>query len=195
MPNNIFSARRVTILIGLALTLILPLVPLLPGGRELLSVPGLDPLIGREPFWWTLATIVLLYVLVIERKPLTSIGLRKINWKTIVFGVVTAAVILGCVGSMIYFGFPLLHLKQNAGALQKMLSLPYWCRFIIVLRAAVVEEILFRGYGIERLQELTGNRFVAGALTLAAFTMAHLSYWGWTQLLIAGAAGLFLTIL
>jgi|KBSMisStaDraftv2_1062788.scaffolds.fasta_scaffold316459_3 membrane protease YdiL (CAAX protease family) len=46
-------------------------------------------------------------------------------------------------------------------------------------RAAVAEEFLFRGYGLERLQELTGSKWIAGLLTLAIFTYGHLSYWVW----------------
>ena len=76
-----------------------------------------------------------------------------------------------------------------------MAALPYGLRFMIVLRAGVVEEILFRGYGIERLRELTGNKFLAGAITLALFSLAHLSHWGLAQIVVAGAAGLVLTIL
>jgi len=195
MQTNVSNARRITILIGLALTLIIPLVPLVPGGRDLMHIPGSDPLMGREPFWWGLFAIVLLYILVVERKSLASIGLHRPNWKTFSVGVGAAAVIGGFVGLVVTFGFPLLHLHQNADAIKKLTDMPYWFRFAIVVRAAVMEETLFRGYGIERLQELTGSRFIAGALTLAAFTIAHLSYWGWAQVLIAASAGLVLTLL
>jgi membrane protease YdiL (CAAX protease family) len=44
-----------------------------------------------------------------------------------------------------------------------MLDTPYWYRVAVVTRAAFVEELLVRGYGIERLQELTGSKVIAGA--------------------------------
>ena len=52
-----------------------------------------------------------------------------------------------------------------------------------------------RGYGIERLQELTGSKAIAGAVTLFFFTIGHMSYGSVAQLVVAGAAGLVLTIL
>ncbi len=195
MSSKVSGVRRGAILIGLALTLVVPLVPLLPGGKDLMRIPGFDSLIGREPFWWALFAVVLLYVLAVERRPLASIGLHKPNWKTFAIGAGASGAIAVFSGVVVYYGLPLLHLHENADALKKLMAVPYWFRFAIVLRAAVVEETLFRGYGIERLRELTGSRFVAGALTLAAFTIAHLSYWGWTQVLIAGSAGLVLTVL
>ena len=44
-------------------------------------------------------------------------------------------------------------------------------------RQAITEEILFRGYPIERLQELTGNVWVAAAMPLLVFVLAHLGGW------------------
>ncbi len=167
MSSKVSGVRRGAILIGLALTLVVPLVPLLPGGKDLMRIPGFDSLIGREPFWWALFAVVLLYVLAVERRPLASIGLHKPNWKTFAIGAGASGAIAVFSGVVVYYGLPLLHLHENADALKKLMAVPYWFRFAIVLRAAVVEETLFRGYGIERLRELTGSRFVAGALTLA----------------------------
>jgi membrane protease YdiL (CAAX protease family) len=184
--------RRVVILIGLALALVVPLLP----GRQLVEhIPGLSPLLGREVFAWGLTAIVLLYVLVIEHRPLSSIGLRGPTWKTFAFGIGTGVFTLVVIGGVMQFLLVLLHLTRNASALQTIVNTPYWYRVLLVTRAAVTEEILFRGYGIERIEELTGNKYLAGLITLAIFTFAHLSHWGWTQLIIAGGAGLVLTIL
>jgi len=195
MPDTVSTARRVVILFGLSLALLVPLIPLIPGGRELTVIPGLDPMLGREAFFWALGAVVVLYVLIVERRPLSSIGWNRISWKTFALGAAGAGGVLLFAGAVITFGLPLMHLQQNVGALGKMAALPYGLRFAIVLRAGIVEEILFRGYGIERLRELTGNKYLAGAITLALFSLAHLSHWGLAQIVVAGAAGLVLTIL
>jgi membrane protease YdiL (CAAX protease family) len=196
MLNEISSARRITILIGLALALVLPLVLPYLGLQEYAEhTLELGPLIGREVIWWGLVAVLLLYILIVERRTLASIGLHKPDWKTFAFGVGGAVVMLVGVAALINIALPLLHLQRNADALQKIMDTPYWYRVVLVFRAAIAEEILFRGYGIERIQELTGSRFIAGAVTLAAFTLGHLSYWGWAQVLIAGSAGLVLTVL
>ena len=66
-------------------------------------------------------------------------------------------------------------------------------------RAAVSEEILFRGYPIPRIEELTGRTSLSTALAAAvswiAFTIAHLGSWGWAQLIVAGYGGAILTAL
>jgi membrane protease YdiL (CAAX protease family) len=72
---------------------------------------------------------------------------------------------------------------------------PFWYRFILVTRAAVAEETLFRGYPIERLEELTGSRLIAAVISWAAFTIVHLAAWGWPQLIVAGFGGVILTVL
>ena len=45
---------------------------------------------------------------------------------------------------------------------------------------------------IERLTELTRFRWVAALVSLAAFTLAHLSGWGVAHLIIAGFGGIVL---
>jgi len=46
---------------------------------------------------------------------------------------------------------------------------------------------------IERLTEIVRSRWGVAAISLAAFTLAHLGYWGWAHLMIAGFAGIVLT--
>jgi membrane protease YdiL (CAAX protease family) len=133
--------------------------------------------------------------MIVERRPLSSIGWNKISWRTFAIGAAGAVAVMAFAGAVVVFGLPLLHLQQNGEALKQMAALPYGLRFAIVLRAGIVEEILFRGYGIERLRELIGNKYVAGAITLAVFSLAHLSHWGLAQIVVAAAAGFVLTVL
>jgi membrane protease YdiL (CAAX protease family) len=41
-----------------------------------------------------------------------------------------------------------------------------------------MEELLYRGYAIERLSMLTGTRWLAAAISIAAFGLAHIPAWG-----------------
>ena len=192
MPQEKSATSRIVILIGLVLALVVPLFGL---SRSAEHLPGIPPLLGREGFWWALIALVLLYALIVERKPLSSIGLRRPTWKTFAFGIGTAVFTLLAVGLTIQFIFSALHLTQNQEALKQIAGLPLWYKVLLVTRAAVGEELLFRGYGIERIEELTGSKLLAGLVTLVLFTFGHLSYWGAAQLIVAGLAGLVLTIL
>ena len=66
---------------------------------------------------------------------------------------------------------------------------------LLVSRAAFVEETAFRGYGFERITELTGSKWLAALVTLVLFTMAHYAGGGWAQVIIAAWGGLVLTVL
>lgn len=186
------TTRRATTYIGLLFTLAITFLPL---GTWGLAHSGLGPPWGREVFFWALTIALLAYVLLVERRPLSSIGFRRPGVWDIVWGVVTGGVIVVGLGAIFGLLFPLLHLKMNTGTMNTLLHTPIWYRVALVTRAAVTEEILYRGYPMERLRELTGTRWIGAVLTLAAFTYAHLSGWGPAHLLIAGSAGLFLTLL
>jgi len=77
----------------------------------------------------------------------------------------------------------------------RIAAAPFWYRFILVSRAAVVEEILFRGYAIERLQELTGSILSAAVISWLAFTAMHINSWGVVFLIYPGFHGVILTLL
>ena len=178
--------------IGLVFALVLPSLGL---PLYLARIPGMPPLVAQEGFWWALLAIVLFFVLAVERRGLKSIGWRRPDWRTLAFGVGGAAAAMAGGALMIVLVLPRLGLHQDAGALQRMLANPFWLRVAIVTRAAIFEEVSIRGYGIERVQELTGSKWIAGAVTLAVFSFAHLSHWGVAQVLVAGAVGLPLTVL
>jgi membrane protease YdiL (CAAX protease family) len=185
-------SRRIVVLIGLTIALI---VPVLGPTRFLPTVSGYDPLYVREWLWWALLVLVLLYVLIVERRPLSSVGFKPPTWKTFVFGAAAGVLASLGVGLILAFVFPILHLKMNMAMLGKLLETPLWFRVLLVTRAAFMEETLFRGYGFERLNEYAASRWAAAIVTWAAFTFAHLTGWGWPELVVAGWGGLVLTAL
>jgi membrane protease YdiL (CAAX protease family) len=184
--------RPLLIVIGLLLSIGAALLPLGPLGR---TYSGLGKLLGGEVLWWIAVVVLLLYVGVVERRPFSSIGFRRPNWVDIVAAIVVA--VLGVGGIVLIYSklFPALHLQMNMAAMGRLIHTPYWYRVLLVTRAAVAEELLFRGYPIPRLEELTRSRGFAALLSWAAFTYAHLSYWGAAQLIIAGWGGLLFTAL
>ena len=186
------ASRRFQILIGLGLTLGLALTPLGDWGR---AYTGLGKLLGGEVLWWIVVVATLLYVSCIERRPFSSIGFRKPGLIDIVLAVAAGVLLVAGIVFIYFTLFPLLHLTMNQAAMSGILQTPFWYRFILVSRAAVAEELLFRGYPIERILEFTGGRFLAAAISWAAFTYAHLASWGAAQLIVAGYGGVILTVL
>jgi membrane protease YdiL (CAAX protease family) len=57
-------------------------------------------------------------------------------------------------------------------------ALPPAARVAAILVGAVVEEILYRGYALTRLHELTGSKSIALMVTSVVFGAAHIPMWG-----------------
>src|SRR5262249_25958048 len=107
MDAAIAADRRIAILIGLALALAVPLLPL---AGALATNAKLDLPIAREAVMWGVAALVVLYSLMVEGRGFATMGFRAPDWKTIVFGVLGAVATVAFAGSLITFGFPLLHI-------------------------------------------------------------------------------------
>lgn len=161
---------------------------LFPGGS--LSAQAL-----RELVFWLMAGLLLAYVLFYERRPLRSIGLARPGWKSLAWGVGGAAVMVAGMAVIYLVIFPALGLEATEKQMGEVMALPLWLRIGLVTRAAVFEELCYRGFAIERLTDLTGRRWLAALVSLGMFAIAHLGYWGWTHLVIAGFGGLVLTAL
>lgn len=166
----------------------------LPVGTWIHEWAGLPNELAYELIIWVWVAAILLYVRRVERRPLSSIGFRAPGVKGVAIGILAGILILIGLAIIYYAVFPALHWSES-GQIASVASLPYWLNFLIVLRAAVSEEVLFRGYAIERLEELTGSRAVAGVATCTVFTLDHVGFWGWHHVFIAGLAGALLTIL
>lgn len=185
------AARRIQIVIGLLIALGLPFCHLGDLGRK---YTGLGDQWGGEVLWWALFVVILLYTLFVERKSLASLGYRRPGVWDIVLGVVAAFAAVFGIGMIFKFVLPALHmsLTQQMGSL---FVAPLLFRVMLVTRAAFVEETAFRGYGFERIAELTKSPLLAALVTWVVFSMAHLTSWGWAQVIVAAWGGLVLTVL
>jgi len=176
-------------------TLTVLIVMQLPLAGWLVPGDGLGSQVGREVVFWVLAAALLAYVCLVERRPLLSIGLRRLDWKSVVFGVAGAALMVAGMAAIYLIVFPWLGLASSESQLTAIQATPVWFRLLLISRAAVFEELFYRGFAIERMSEMTGLRWLAALISLTAFTVAHLSFWGWPHLLVAGFGGTVLTLL
>ena len=190
------KSRRASLLAGcgLAATLIFALLPI---GRWIAPGDSIGALLCREAFWWIFAAGVLIWLAFVERLPLTSIGFRWPTWKTFLFALAGAAAVLFVM--ILHMGLivRVFHLDTTTVLAQQrmILSKPYWFRVVLVLRAAVVEEVVFRGYLIEKVRQLTGSGLLAVAVSVLTFTWAHYAGWGVVQLIPVFGAGTVLALL
>ncbi len=184
-------SASVAALCGLIVALILPQLPI---GRWIAPGNSISALLIHEAVWWLYAAAILAWLRVGEGLLISSIGLHRPTWKSFLYALLAAAALLAVF--VIHFAVivPLFHLNASAAGAERSLILarPYWYRVLLVLRAAVVEEILFRGYIIEKARQLTGSSMLAIALSVATFTYAHLASWGLVHLIpVFGGAVIF----
>jgi uncharacterized protein len=153
---------------------------------------GMTALQSRDLFWWSLLALLLLYIALVERRPFSSIGIRRPRIRTLVAGLAFAAVLIFVVGYISNAIIVAFELDTTAGseAAQAIDSTPVWYRVLLIARGSIAEEVVFRGYLIERVRELTGSRVLAVFASVALFSLAHLHYWGWVPLIFVSLAGI-----
>ncbi len=179
--------------IGLLIALCLPLLPV---GRWITgnTIPAL---LATEAVWWSYAAVIIVWLLWVESRPLSSIGFRVPTWRTFAFAVLAAVVLTGIM--IVHFALivPALHLNADVAIKMRedIIQTPYWYRVLLVLRAAVVEEILFRSYLMEKIHQLTGSWGAAAVVSIIAFTYGHLSAWGAVHLIPVFVAAIVFALL
>lgn len=116
--------------------------------------------------------------------------LRPLDWLITLVTLILAMVAAGTINSFIPSP------GNEKISTRWLFQLPLSIRLLLALTAGVCEEFLFRGFGISVLTRLTKNRWLAGLLSLLAFTVGHVALFGWTSIVLVPAVlGLILTLL
>jgi uncharacterized protein len=154
-------------------------------------------MLGKQSIFWVYALIAVLWVRCGEGQPLSSIGFRRPGWRTLWMALIGAVLLIGVETVHLTVIAPLFHLDTNTMMERRgqLLGMPLWFRVLLVIGAAVVEEILYRGFLIEKVRQVTGSTSLAFIISCVAFTYAHLSAWGWVQLIPVFMAGMVLAAL
>lgn len=126
---------------------------------------------------WGIAGVLVALVLYWEQRPLASIGLQRPTVKTIGLGVG------GFIATLVVFTLlnPIINalgLGTTQEAVGAYSPLPIWLTVILAVTAGITEEIIFRGYLLERIGEATGALWVGAVLSAIIFTLLHLPQWG-----------------
>jgi membrane protease YdiL (CAAX protease family) len=188
--------RRIASAVGLLFALIVP-AALSAGG------PGEFPqdtdvtraILLNEAIMWGLALAVLAIVTFWERRPPSSVGLGPLTWPAARAGVLFSVLLVflaGLAGKVIQLS----GVSAQAGSQAALvMAMPIWLQLFAALSAGFTEEILFRGYAIERVTELTGSRWLGALIPVLVFGAVHAPFWGVGHALVAGVSGLWLTLI
>ena len=77
--------------------------------------------------------------------------------------------------------------------LAKLSRFPVWYLVLAVVIGGTAEELLYRGYAIERLASVTRSYWVAGLISVLASGLAHVPMWGLSASLTTVASGAIAT--
>ena len=134
-----------------------------------------DPLatggiVAREVAILALTALLLWIVVKGERLPLSSIGIRTTGIaRSLAWGVALAIICFAAaIGCLAIYGAMGIHYGEGQ-AISRALPVTT----LAVVRAGISEEVLYRGFAIERLQAITGNTSLAAGISLILFAAFH----------------------
>jgi len=126
---------------------------------------------------WVLVIALIALVIYWEGRPLASMGLRAPTVRETGVGLAAGlgAVVLGLIAT----GIAVVTLGiEQPETLSVIASLPFSVKLALVGTAVITEEILWRGYPIERIGELTGHLWIGAAVSVIVFVGVHYPAWG-----------------
>jgi len=171
------SDVSVAVLVGLVLSLFGAPVLGRVGLQRWMDSATATSLLANSLTSWLVVGVLLGIVVYWEGRQLESIGLRPPSRREVVVGLGAGlgGVALGILATGLAVVVLNLEQPETLSAISR-LSLPV--QVVVVGTAAVTEEVLWRGYPIERLTELTGRLWVGAGVSGFVFLALHYPAWG-----------------
>jgi len=177
-PESGSRGTRLAIL-GLAVAFAWPFLFLIPG-LSAHNLTNAHDEIGNVCVKWAVTIVLGVFAFSIRRWQPSDLGIRRLGLVDLVaaLGCLVLALVLGGIASRVAA------MPTSLSDLQKLAAVPLSLRIGLVLSAAFCEEFVYRGYAIEELAHLTGNRGLAGLISLAVFGISHVGLYGLSRALI-----------
>jgi len=178
---------------GLLMSLFGPLLIASVGSGDSVRCGGLPSEMLGLAALMAIVACVLFIVLRCEHQPLLSLGLKPFRWSSMAWGIALAVFLMWVFAPAAYWTMKHPNLGGFETGLAKMATLPDWYLVLAVVLGVTAEEILYRGYAVERIAMLTGSYWIAGVGSVLIFGVAHVPMWGWGPALSTVVSGGVLT--
>jgi membrane protease YdiL (CAAX protease family) len=144
--------------------------------------------------WAIVLLLVFYWIPKVEHRNMASIGFGKFHWRYIWISIV-AYVVYFLILIGVEIGVKSAGLQALRDLSPSLKTYGFSLLFGLFLTGTFVEEIFYRGYIIERVAELTGQRWVAGVVAWLTFTLVHLRFFGLGPTLEVAVFGAIVVIL
>ncbi len=149
------------------------------------------PILATEIGWWMVGFLLATYIVVVERKPLSSVGIRKVSQSTISTATIGFGLaLLGVAAFGLIIQLTGIDSTSTEERLDETATAPLWWLSLVFLRAGVVEELFFRGFIISRLIEFGASRWLALLISTFLFVLPHALFWPGPSLILVAFHGL-----
>jgi membrane protease YdiL (CAAX protease family) len=180
------TPRVVGLFIAIVLTTVIwyPafLGPLLPEGFVLRNLT-------QQAIDWAFALVLIAIVVLWEKQPLSSMGFKALNGENLGGGLgLGGFVMLGLVAWTLIVDSPR-NLSMGADA---PAGFYFWYAPLALLTASFCEEVIYRGYAMERLLRMFRSPWPALLIPHAAFSLMHIKD-GWMKVLMVATVGFLFT--
>jgi membrane protease YdiL (CAAX protease family) len=137
---------------------------------------------------WLAAALLLVFVLAVEKRPLSSVGVRAPRLRDVLITVGLAVLTL-VAGVALYALLAGGGSGQDSQSGQIMAGLSVVQSVHLIVNAAIVEELFFRGFLMERVIDLTRRVWPAALVSYVVFVGSHVPGSGWATTLTMVAVG------
>lgn len=145
-----------------------------------------------------LMVIIVLPLIVVywERRSLRSIGVRALSTRDFLAAIGIFLAYLQVSPRLIWMAdkVPVIAVQLTLGGTMYA-SLPGWLNWSGLLANGIAEEVGFRGYAIERIEELTGSRLFGASVPFVVNVLVHAPVWGLYGMLVKAPILLLLVAL
>ncbi|ELZ95202.1 hem operon protein [Haloferax mucosum ATCC BAA-1512] len=126
---------------------------------------------------WIVFALLCSYVVFVEGRSLSSMTGRTLDPLSFVAAVGGGVVVLFAANAVTAPLFDRFGVGSLDDDIADFTSLSVRHRLFVATTAGITEEVLFHGYAIERLLELTGSPLLAGGVSFLAFAASHAVGW------------------
>lgn len=197
MPATLQQPNKAIILRGVVILLLLLFCVTLTGAQFIVRLIGPQNIgarffVSRALYWGCLA-FAWYYCTIAEKQKLLIWPEKEHSFWVYLLSVLVIYVVLSIGSAFIFMLFKFAGVGINQVREKTMMAMlrgRYTLIFTAAITAAIVEELLFRGYLIPRLEAVFNNRYVAVIISSVLFGLLHFTYNNWYHIAIAGFIGL-----